>query len=147
MKLKRAFVTKASLLIVDDDQDLLHVVGDLLRMEGYHVVTATSGEDALALVERLAPDLIITDMMMPNMDGVELLKQMAADGRYRHVPAIALTAAGVAQARDRLAEAGLQVTVCEKPVRVDQFLLVLAERLEQARQRKPDLRLVPSNDG
>jgi CheY-like chemotaxis protein len=136
-----------SLLIVDDDPDLLHVVGDLLRMEGYHVVTAPSGAEALAVVERLAPDLIITDMMMPNMDGVELLRQMAGDARYRHLPAIALTAAGVVQARDRLAEAGVQATVCEKPVRVDRFLGVLAERLERARQRKPDLRLVPSNDG
>lgn len=83
---------KRKLLLVDDDTSLLITLRDFLRFEGYDVVTAESGEKALAVLEETNPDLIILDMSMPGMGGIGFLKEILhSDGKPRY-PVLVLTA-------------------------------------------------------
>jgi len=68
--------TRSNILVVDDNPDKLQLLEAALRMAGYHVNTATDGEEALAFVTSFQPDLIITDVMMPRMNGYELAEKI-----------------------------------------------------------------------
>ena len=82
-----------SVLVVDDDPDKRMLLTVALQMEGYEVRTANDGEEGLEAVESRQPDLIITDVMMPKMDGFELARRVRANPQSRFVPIIIQTAA------------------------------------------------------
>jgi type IV pilus assembly protein PilB len=82
---------KPRVLVVDDDPQLLEAVRDLLLEAHYDVATASGGGDALALVYQAPPDLVLTDLQMPGMDGLELLKRLRRDLATRQIPVIFLT--------------------------------------------------------
>jgi CheY-like chemotaxis protein len=75
-------------LVVDDEYASLEVLALLLIGEGFQVLTASNGEEALEQLEQHAIDLVITDYKMPKMDGNELCQRMLADERYRSIPII-----------------------------------------------------------
>ena len=75
-------------LVVDDEFASLEVLALLLTGEGFQVLTASNGEEALEQLEQTVVDLVITDYKMPKMDGSELCERMLADERYRHIPVI-----------------------------------------------------------
>jgi DNA-binding response OmpR family regulator len=79
-------------LIADDDRDIVRFVEVNLRLEGFRVATAHDGDEALAKVLELRPDLVLLDVMMPNMDGYEVCRRLRADSRGASVPVIMLTA-------------------------------------------------------
>jgi DNA-binding response OmpR family regulator len=79
-------------LVVDDVTRNLQVIGTMLRNEGYEVMPATSGAEALEGVRVQAPDLILLDLMMPEMDGLEVCRRLKADATVRQIPVIFLTA-------------------------------------------------------
>ena len=79
-------------LIADDDRDIVRFVEVNLRLEGFEVITAHDGQDALAKALELQPNLILLDVMMPLMDGFEVCTQLREDGRSAHIPVIMLTA-------------------------------------------------------
>ncbi len=80
------------ILIVDDNVELINGVKFILEQEGYQVLSATNGKEALTVLERITPDLILTDIMMPEMDGYELYDRVHQDERWVQVPFIFLTA-------------------------------------------------------
>ncbi len=82
----------AIILIVDDNPDLVDGVKLTLEMEGFQVLAGNSGQEALNILERITPDLILADIMMPNMDGYELYDRVHNDPRWVYVPFIFLTA-------------------------------------------------------
>ena len=85
---------KARILIVDDIPDNLQVLGMTLKESGrYRIAYAENGEDALTLIERQPPDLILLDVMMPGINGFDLCRQLKQDNRYQSIPIIFLTAA------------------------------------------------------
>lgn len=84
----------ATLLLVDDVELFLALEVSLLDGSGHHLVTASSGEGALAMLDEVAPDLILTDLYMPGMDGDELCRRLRASERWRDLPVIMVTAAG-----------------------------------------------------
>jgi len=86
--------THASILLVDDELTIQKMVSIMLRHAGYEVTIASDGVDALARVAEATPDLIISDVMMPNMDGFELLRRLRADPATKAIPIIMLTAKG-----------------------------------------------------
>jgi diguanylate cyclase (GGDEF)-like protein len=86
-------VGKFSVLVVDDDPDKRMLLMVALQMAGYEVRTANDGEEGLSAVESYQPDLIITDVMMPKMDGYELARRVRANPLTRFVPIIIQTAA------------------------------------------------------
>ena len=80
------------LLVVDDDPGLLLAVAETLRAEGYDVKTARRGAEALIIVAQTLPDLIISDIRMPGMDGYQLVRNLRSNARTRLVPIVFLTA-------------------------------------------------------
>jgi len=81
-----------SILIVDDEPDLLELVRVNLDQAGYSVETAGSGRDALAAVRRSAPDLVVLDLMLPDLSGTELCRRIRSDPALADLPIIMLTA-------------------------------------------------------
>jgi class 3 adenylate cyclase/CheY-like chemotaxis protein len=80
------------ILAVDDTPQNLDLLARRLRSQGYEVATAADGVEALARVAELAPDLVLLDIMMPNLDGIETVRRLKADAAYRHIPVILVTA-------------------------------------------------------
>jgi two-component system alkaline phosphatase synthesis response regulator PhoP len=87
-------MSKGKILVVDDEVYIVHILDFSLGMEGYEVVTALDGEQALAKVKTEEPDLIVLDIMMPKLDGYETCKILKCDPETRHIPVILLSAKG-----------------------------------------------------
>src|SRR5881392_1942548 len=85
------YMSGETILIVDDEPTIVEVVGLYLQREGYRVVTAADGAAALSLVEQQRPDLVVLDLMLPGLSGLEVTKRLRADGA---LPIIMLTARG-----------------------------------------------------
>jgi two-component system alkaline phosphatase synthesis response regulator PhoP len=87
-------VAKGKILVVDDEVYIVHILDFSLGVEGYDVVTAFDGEQALAKVAQDRPDLIVLDIMMPKLDGYETCKRLKGDAATRNIPVILLSAKG-----------------------------------------------------
>lgn len=87
-------MTRKTILVVDDEDDILELIRFNLAREGFHIEAATSGEKALKKAAALLPDLLILDLMLPGIDGLEVTRRMKSDARTRAVPIIMLTAKG-----------------------------------------------------
>jgi DNA-binding NarL/FixJ family response regulator len=123
------------LLVVDDEPNLLRAVAACLRAEGYDVTTARSGADALVSLAETVPDLIISDIRMPRMDGYQMVSRIRATARTALVPVIFLTAKD--QKADRIDgfRAGVDAYIT-KPFEPDELLAVIVsifKRIERTR--------------
>jgi len=87
-------VAHESILAVDDEEDILELLRYNLSREGYRVKAAASGEEAVRLALSLLPDLILLDLLLPGMDGLEVCRRLKADARTRSISLIMLTAKG-----------------------------------------------------
>lgn len=85
-------MSRAAILVVDDNPTNLKLVHVLLRSAGYEVRSALSAQDALRQLELLSPQLILMDIQLPDMNGLELTRQLKQDPRYQHIVIVALTA-------------------------------------------------------
>lgn len=81
-----------TVLVVDDEADLLFTVGLGLELDGYRVLKASSGEEALEVVAAESPDAIVLDLRLPGIDGWEVLRQLGATGAFPRTPVILLSA-------------------------------------------------------
>ena len=124
------------ILVVDDQAANVKVVGVLLGRNGYEVIPAASGREALAVIETEKPDLILLDMMMPGMDGFELLAALHAQPELRDVPVVFLTAAHDRDLLLRAFESGV-VDYVTKPFMPEELLARVGTHigLKQARDR------------
>jgi len=84
----------ATVMVVDDTQIIRETVAKLLRHEGYQTVCASNGREALAEFRKMAPDLVLLDIMMPDMNGMEFLEQLRQDPGGRNLPVIMMSALG-----------------------------------------------------
>ena len=75
---------KAKILVLDDEPDILEIVGYNLRSEGYEVKTALSGQEGIAVAKDFSPDLILLDVMMPGMDGMETCDALRKDSQFKN---------------------------------------------------------------
>ncbi|MEX0647002.1 MAG: response regulator transcription factor [Balneolaceae bacterium] len=87
-------MSKQTILVVDDEQDLLDLIEYNLKKEGFEVLKAENGQDGIRMAREHNPNLVLLDIMMPKMDGLEVCDQMRADPGLRHIPIIFLTARG-----------------------------------------------------
>ena len=87
-------MAKENILIVDDEEDVLELVRYNLDKNGYKTETATTGEDALTKARAQLPDLMILDLMLPGIDGLEVCKKLKSDAKTQNIPIIMLTARG-----------------------------------------------------
>ena len=90
------------ILVIDDESHILHVLSLKLGKAGYEVLTAVDGEEGLHLAKESGPDLVITDIQMPYMTGIELSRALADDETTAGIPVIILTARGYALSSDDL---------------------------------------------
>jgi two-component system OmpR family response regulator len=112
--------TKRKVLVVDDEENVVHLVASALRFDGFDAVTADNGQSALAAVAEHAPDLVVLDMMMPGLDGHAVLQHLRSAGSS--VPVIFLTARDTANDRINGLRAGADDYVV-KPFSVEELLL------------------------
>ena len=87
-------MAKEKILVVDDEEDILELLRFNLLREGYNVSCAASGEEALRLAQSEIPDLLVQDLMLPGIDGLEVTKILKNDSRTRDIPIVMLTAKG-----------------------------------------------------
>ena len=85
-------MTKSRVLVVDDDPRLLQIVAMYLAIEGYDVITAHNGEDGLAEISSKRPDLVILDVMMPGMDGLEACRRIRGNPNTADIPVLMFSA-------------------------------------------------------
>ena len=94
-------------LLVEDAPILRYAFGRLLRLHGFEVMEANNGREALACLSKFRPQLIVTDLTMPVMDGVVLIERLRADPETADVPVVAITAEATEQAEQRARRAGV----------------------------------------
>jgi len=109
---------KPCILAVDDDVQVLHLVRDTLEMEGYRVITADSGEAAVAAFEQQLPDLVVLDIMLPGIDGYAVCRRIRSSSQ---VPIIMLTGRGSDEEKVRGLDAGADDYV-PKPFSIEELL-------------------------
>jgi CheY-like chemotaxis protein len=115
------------ILIVEDNQDGREGMAILLRMEGFEVVGVADGREALKIAESARPDLIITDIVMPGLDGIDLIKSLRMIPDFTRLPIMVVTAHGKSKAEDAI-KAGATGTMI-KPVDVKEFLKLIGSLL------------------
>ena len=119
------------LLVVEDIPDILNLLEATLKFKGYRVVTARNGEEALEALEKERPALIITDILMPKMDGFNLVHRLRINPETRTIPVVFLSATYVAP-EDKLFAQSIGVNrFVEKPVDLVKFLPIVERILAQ----------------
>lgn len=99
-------MTTKSLLIVDDNPENLKLILMLLANSGHELVTATDALQALKAIEQRVPDLILLDLQLPGMDGLELTRRLRANAETRSIPIVAVTAYAMKGDEDKARDAG-----------------------------------------
>ena len=119
------------LLIVEDDPDIRALLDTTLRFNNYGVVTAQNGREALEIIQKKHPTLVIADIMMPHLDGFGLVHRMRINPETRRIPVVFITATYVApEDRDFALRIGATRFI-QKPVDLDRFLAMIDELLKQ----------------
>lgn len=95
-----------TILVVDDEESVFEVVEGLLYREGYHLVYVNNGKAALEQIDPVQPDVILLDLMMPDMDGLETCRQLKSNQRWCHIPIIMVTALNSKEDLARSLDAG-----------------------------------------
>jgi len=121
----------AKILVVDDDARNLRLAVTVLEQAGHEVRSAAHGEAGIEAALAHAPNLVLTDVQMPGMDGIAMLARLRADPRTARLKVVALTALAMKGDAERLLAAGFDGYL-EKPIRYAQFLASVATFLEGA---------------
>ena len=116
-------------LIVEDNEKNLKLVRDVLQVKGYATLEAGSAEDGIRLAKQHHPDLILMDIHLPGLNGIDALKILRADAATAAIPVIAVTASVMQQDRKQITEAGFDAYV-GKPINVKEFLGAVRSALE-----------------
>ncbi|MDJ0723998.1 MAG: response regulator transcription factor [Prochloraceae cyanobacterium] len=119
------------LLLIDDDPNLILLVKDYLEFRGYEVLTAENGREALELLQDSLPDMIICDVMMPEMDGHTLVQQIRKNSRTNWIPVLFLSAKGQSQDRVKGLNIGADVYMV-KPFEPEELVAQVESSLKQA---------------
>ncbi len=122
------------ILIVDDEEDILNFLELVLREKGYEVVTAGSGHDALTRAQLERPDLVLLDIMMPQMDGWEVLKLLRIDDETASIPVAMLSARTEARDRVQGLQEGAIDYIC-KPFSLQELLTKIEAIFAQLEER------------
>jgi len=121
---------KRTILIVEDNPMNLKLARDVLEAKGYRVIVAENGEYGVALAGAEQPDLVLMDIQLPGIDGVEALERLRGDPATADTPIVAFTASVMAGDRSRVTAAGFDAFVA-KPIDLKPFLATLAKLLEE----------------
>ena len=117
------------ILVVEDNERNMKLVRDVLNATGYETLEATTGVDAVALATEHVPDLVLMDIQLPDIDGVQALHRLRADARTATIPVLALTAQAMRGDRERFLAEGFDGYV-SKPVNVRELIGIVREHCE-----------------
>jgi two-component system, cell cycle response regulator DivK len=120
-------------LIVEDNEKNMKLVRDVLQVKGYETMEAGNAEDGLALAATRRPDLVLMDIQLPGMNGIDALAELRADPATAGIPVIAITASVMQQDRKHITEAGFDAYL-GKPLDLKQFLATVKRVLEASRR-------------
>lgn len=112
---------KKTILIVEDNELNMKLFHDLIEAQGYNVLTTRDGMEALKLARAHRPDLILMDIQLPEISGLEVSKWIKEDDRLRDIPIIAVTAFAMKGDEDRIRDGGCEAYIA-KPISVTHFL-------------------------
>jgi CheY-like chemotaxis protein len=116
-------------LVADDDEGNRILVSRLLEGVGFQVEAVNNGREALDRINESVPDLVLTDLVMPEVEGMELVRQLQADAALRRIPVIAMSASASDYTREEALQAGCSGFVC-KPLKLADLLDIIGERLQ-----------------
>jgi len=119
----------AQILVVEDNEKNMKLFRDVLHASGYRTLEAATGERAVELVFEHRPDLVLMDIQLPDIDGIEALSRLRADGRTASVPVLALTAQAMEGDRERFLAAGFDGYL-SKPVDIAEFVATIKRYCE-----------------
>jgi two-component system sensor histidine kinase/response regulator len=135
----------AYILVVDDNKDNLRLAGNILTESGYKIAVALNGESALKILNENSFDLVLLDIMMPEMDGIEVCRRIKLDGKLKDIPVIFLTAKN--QPEDLLEGFNVgSVDYITKPFNKEEFLARVSTHVELARSKKKIVELNKNRD-
>ena len=120
------------ILIIEDNEQNRKLARDLLQVHGYRTIEAETGEDGVALAAERAPDLVVMDIHLPGISGIEALARLRAAPATRAIPVIAFTASVMPQDRNDIIAAGFDAFV-SKPINLEAFLGAVAAALAKRR--------------
>jgi len=120
------------ILIVEDNDKNLKLVRDVLQVKGYATIESGNAEDGLVLARERKPDLILMDIQLPGMNGIEALGVLRADPDTSAIPVVAVTASVMAHDRNKITEAGFDAYV-GKPINLKEFLDTVRRMLENGK--------------
>jgi len=118
------------ILIVEDNDKNLKLVRDVLQVKGYATVEAGNAEDGIALARARKPDLVLMDIQLPGMSGIDAIGVLRADPATAGIPVVAVTASVMPQDRNKITEAGFDAYV-GKPINLKEFLDTVRTMLER----------------
>ena len=119
-------------LIVEDNDKNLKLVRDVLQVKGYSTLEAGSAEDGIRLATERVPDLVLMDIQLPGMNGIEALKVLRSQAATASIPVIAVTASVMEQDRNQITKAGFDGYI-GKPLNLKEFLDTVRATLERGR--------------
>jgi len=117
------------ILIVEDNDLNLKLFRDLLGANGYTTFETREGIEAIAMTRNVQPDLIIMDIQLPEISGLDVTRKIKADPAMRHIPVIAVTAFAMKDDEDKIMRAGCEAYL-SKPIAIDDFLRTIRRFLE-----------------
>jgi CheY-like chemotaxis protein len=120
------------ILIVEDNEKNRKLVRDVLQFKGYRTLEAETAEIGLTLARESLPALVLMDIQLPGMSGIDALGHLRADAATRHIPVIAVTASAMTQDRQKILAAGFDAYQ-SKPIDVKGFLALVSRILEAGR--------------
>ena len=120
------------ILIVEDNEKNMKLVRDVLQVKGYQTLEAGTAEDGIRLANERKPDLVLMDIQLPGMNGIEALGVLRENPATAHIPVIAVTASVMQQDRKLITEAGFDAYI-GKPINLKEFLQAVREMIEAPR--------------
>ena len=118
-----------TILIVEDNELNMKLFNDLLQAHGYDTVQTKDGKDAMELARSHHPDLIVMDIQMPEISGLEIARALKADAKLKHIPIIAVTARAMKGDEEKIRQGGCEGYIA-KPISVPHFLQTVARFLD-----------------
>jgi len=120
------------ILIIEDNEKNRKLVRDVLQHTGYKTLEAETGEDGVRLAQESHPALVLMDIQLPGMNGIEALGRLRADAKTKKIPVIAVTASAMTHDRAKIMSAGFD-GYQSKPINVKEFLVAVREMLDRPR--------------
>lgn len=128
--LRKVTSMSKTILIVEDNELNMKLFNDLLESKGYNVIQTASGLNALELTKTHMPDLVLMDIQLPEVSGLEVTKWIKADSEVAHIPVIAVTAFAMKGDEEKILEGGCEAYI-SKPISIAKFLTTIESYVEK----------------